>query len=141
MWVLELASSVWTVYLPCEQDGECAVLEYLLDEAGKPGEKALALLREHIPIYGTSMLPSGRSRKLEGCSHPICEFRWHRKGPDIRIFYFFPKGARKTILCVAAFDKREKTPKGTIQHAEEEYERIANAIEKGKLRVIKLDDE
>lgn len=140
MWVLELASSVWTVYLPCDEDGDCPLLDFLLGEAGKQGEKALALLRDHVPVHGTSKLPSGRSRKLEGCKSPICEFRWRWKGPDFRVFYFYPKGLRRAILCVSAFDKREKTPKTSIQQAEDEYKRIEVAIDKGTLKIIRLDD-
>lgn len=141
LWVLELKSATWTVYLPCEKDGTCPLLEYLLEKAGKQGERTLALLREHVPLHGVSRLPSGRSRKLEGCKYPIYEFRWHRKGPDFRVFYLFPKGARKTILCVSAFDKREKTPKTEIQQAEDAYVHIAKAISISSLHVIKLEGE
>lgn len=140
MWVLELGSSVWTVYLPCDKDGNCPVLDYLLDVAGKEGEKALAFLRDHIPVHGTAKLPSGRSRKLEGCKKPISEFRWHKKGPELRVFYFCPKGTRRTILCVSAFQKREKTSKTHIHQAEDEYKRIETAIKDDTLNVIKLNE-
>jgi len=128
MVLSQIATDIWSVYAYAQDGGKCQVVDFLDDDSKYRIEKIqmLALLK-HVATHGPKF-----SKPLSG---NILEFkRVKKKGPGIRVFYFFDKN--KIIICTYAFMKRDTTPQNRIRNAEEIRDQYVKDKNDGKIKII-----
>jgi Gp49-like protein DUF891 len=136
MRLLLLAQAKWTVYAVCGGTGECQVLDTLI-EAGVPGKRLLADLREYVPVNG----PGHNEEFTKALRDGILEFRQPTsKGPTPRVLYFYERGF--VIVCaVACLKKANKTPDALIDEAIEIRRRYLNDSAIGSIVIVEDEEE
>lgn len=134
MRLLRLGHQQWTVLAVMNDRGECAVLELLMN-AGEPGERLLADLRESVPERGP---PTNNTEATKALRDKILEFREPvKKGGTLRVLYFYDKG--RVIVCAnAVLKKSDKTPDELIDAAVRMRRDYLAAAQKGQLQIIDL---
>jgi hypothetical protein len=126
--------SEWTVYLYCQSETMCQVLETLL-EGGTPGTRMLADLHK-VSTRSRASLERDRefSKTIPGTK--LLEFRLPTsKGATPRVSYFFDQN-RVIVCALALLKKSDKLPSRFIQ----ESEAIRNAyFDAGGIRSARIE--
>jgi Phage derived protein Gp49-like (DUF891) len=112
--------SEWTVYLYCQGEDTCQILD-VLTTCGDIGDRMLADLSKVAHRSLESLTRDGEfSARIQGTK--LFEFRLPTsKGPTPRVAYFFDKDY--VIVCaLALLKKTEKLPQGFIDDAKRVHE-------------------
>jgi phage-related protein len=138
MRILQLGRGTWTVQAICTDDGECPVMNLLM-QSGKPGLRLLADLQQTVPARG----PGHNEQFSKYLRDDILEFRQPTsRGGTPRVLYFYDAG--RVVVCTGGeLKKSNKTSDALIDQAIELRERYRAARAAGDLIVdeCKIDEE
>lgn len=118
MKLYRLSAGVWTILAYADARDNCHVLDVIheLDDESL-AQKMLTLLYDTVPAYGIKKNETF-SRKLKGYKDTYEFKRGPKKGPGIRVLYFYDG---RVIVCSTAFVKKGNNPDDS---AIEQHQRI-----------------
>jgi hypothetical protein len=121
----------------CDASGNCFVVDTLT--AGEQVTRAhrmgmLGLLHRQIPLYGVPPAP------ISGpLGDGLFELRKQpRKGPKLRVAFFYDQLDKSIVVCTHAFWKDQRTMPEEIERARQLRRLYCDARREGRLRVSAL---
>jgi hypothetical protein len=137
--VLLADGSKWKVYAVCSPNGDCPVLDLVLELDRKRAAKVLSDLREHVPESSSSDWAAGKFSEPLTNTEGLFEFRWPTtKGGTPRVIWFYQPG--KIIVCSHGLNKKGVLANDVIEKAAAVKTSFERATRDASLVVVKYND-
>jgi len=129
-----IGTDKWAVLAYTKDNLECPLLKFLLEDVDSKRDKIkmVTLLADYLPTNGPPH-NTNISKHLDG---KIFEFKkGPKKGPKIRVFYFYDKG--NMIICTHGIIKRDDDLTNHITESNLIRERYLVDKSNGNIEIIK----
>jgi hypothetical protein len=139
MRVVRLGKVKWTVYATCDDDGNCALLDFLAGINEVVANEILTDLREYVPASDQAEWFKTKFAKKLDDAEKVHEFRWPKNsGPTPRVYFFFDQG--HVIVCTDGELKKDRNDQTLIANAAALRTKYVAARVQRKLTVVSYDE-